>query len=76
MIFSIVLVANSFAQAAFEEDGCLADILTVSPSSTSRRSRTKPITQTNYPRSTRSTPHCSPSVARQVFAPKSIGSPS
>ena len=35
--FSIVMVANSFARAAFEEDGCLADILTVSPSSTSRR---------------------------------------
>ena len=37
MISSIVLVANSFARAAFRDDGCLAEILTVSPSSTRRR---------------------------------------
>ena len=37
MIFSIVLVANCFARAAFKDDGCLAAILTVSPSSTRRR---------------------------------------
>ena len=36
MIFSIVLVANSFARAAFKDDGCLAATLTLSPSSTKR----------------------------------------